>query len=391
MCIPSEWIAVSKLTRLCSIHKRTFPFDDKCPNSDTHPLIAHGKVESKKDTSISEQGVEQGVTLTNKANPDKLYNAELSKDVLTASKVSHAFRFVVSIPFCDRWNDRRNICESKGLNVQLKRGIGRVYMCQFQGFKIWLGDTSITIYFPNWKKYFVEQARFGFNYALEDLKVFLNSLGEFLGCDLSWDGIYRFKTSGQHHALIHNALAKMYNRNKEKLNVYDKNGELWLVIDNSRRESIRMDDIETIGKTSDRNMDDVVDPFFNDLKDNPCDLPSVQSKKINYIVDVLNKYAVQMDKHLEVEQSTLDAQKLNNVVQSETLSTLKAIQDSIRPHDFKDLSSKNVENPQESNLNVENPSFYLRTISKYDSDDEVKLKKDLNKKDRIKRIKEDWW
>ncbi len=61
----------------------------------------------------------------------------------------------------------------------------------------------------------------------------------------------------------------MYNRNKEKLNVYDKNGELWLVIDNSRRESIRMDDIETIGKTSDRNMDDVVDPFFNDLKDKP--------------------------------------------------------------------------------------------------------------------------
>ena len=215
----------------------------------------------------SEQGVEQGVGITNKAIPSKTYDSKLSTDVLTASKVSHAFRFVVNINPCEKWKNRRMICESKGLNVQLKGGIGQVFMTSFKGFKIWLGDKSITIYFPEWKKYYVEEARFGFNYALEDLKIYLNDLSLFLDMDLSWEGIYKFKVTGQHHALIHNSLAKMYNHNKEKLNVYDKNGELWLVIDNSRRESIRMNDIETIGKTSDRNMDNVVDPFFNQLKE----------------------------------------------------------------------------------------------------------------------------
>jgi len=283
------------------------------PNA--NPNCSSGVFKNSKKEMRSEQGVEQGVGITNKENYNLKYDSKLSTDVLTASIVSHAFRFVININPTSEWNNRRYICESKGLNVQLKGGIGKVYMTIFKGFKIWLADKSITIYFPEWKKYYVEEARFGFNYALEDLKVYLNSLSEFLNIDLSWDGIYRFKTSGQHHALIHNSLAKMYNRNKEKLNVYDKNGELWLVIDNSRRESIRMDDVETVGKTSDVNMDDVVDPFFNQLKDTnlmPNDILNMfklNSEQINVLIKDREYYADNLKSHVEAIQSLSEGVK----------------------------------------------------------------------------------
>lgn len=320
-CSQSDWKSLSKQSNYCTIHKCLFRSIDPCPlklkvelspnemmvstDDARNPNVSNGTMENKKSSLVSEQGVEQGVTLTNKENPNLKYDKSLSDDVLSASKVSHAFRFVVQVPSSDVWKKRKSICESKGLNVQLKAGIGNVYMCQFQGFKIWLSDKSITIYFPNWKKYYVEQARFGFNYALEDLKCFLNDLGSFIGTDLSFEGIYKFKTSGQHHALIHNSLAKMYNRNKEKLNVYDKNGELWLVIDNSRRESIRMDDIETIGKTSDRNMDDVVDPFFNQLKETnlmPKDILNMfklNNEQMNVLIKDREYYAENLKSHVQ--------------------------------------------------------------------------------------------
>ena len=357
----------------CREHNVSFNEGSKCPNCssemkvnnspnetkvfkhnlehESNPNISFGDGSFKKDKSISEQGFEQGVTITNKANPDKIYNINLSKDVLSASVVSHAFRFVINIPESPEWKNRRQICELKGLMVQRKGGIGNVYMTIFKGFKIWLADRSITIYFPNWKKYYVEQARFGFNYALEDLKCFLNDLGSFIGTDLSFDGIYKFKTSGQHHALIYNSLAKMYNRNKEKLNVYDKNGELWLVIDNSRRESIRMDDLETEGKTSHKDMDDVVQPFFNDLRDNESYKPSEVKLKVDEHDDKINKFLNVLDKFNEkiewLNVNLVSHEKaLNginkgiegeNEVKRETLNVLKSMNEHFKREERKDI------------------------------------------------------
>ena len=173
-CNIDDWMNVSSSKKkiMCKVHGTIFDISERCPSR-------NGKSPSEMNIK-PEQVVEQGVGITNKANPLKRYDVNLSKDVLAASKVSHAFRFVVNIPIIDSWKDRRMICESKGLNVQLKAGIGTVYMTIFKGFKIWLGDKSITIYFPDWEKYYVEEARFGFNYALEDLKVYLNDLSAFL-------------------------------------------------------------------------------------------------------------------------------------------------------------------------------------------------------------------
>lgn len=367
-CNINDWMNVSSCNSkiICKVHGTIFNISERCPSR-------NGESPSEM-ISKHEQGIEQGVTITNKATFDKL-----SSSVLEASKVSHAFRFVITLQNPINWSNRRATLESKGLNVQLKGGIGRVFMTVFKGFKIWLADKSITIYFPNWKKYYVDEARFGYNFALNDLKEFLDELGKFMDCSFLIDGSYRFKVSGQHHALIYNSLAKMYNRNKEKLNIYDSKGELWLLIDNSRRESIRMDDIETVNKsTAVKDMDDVVAPFFNQLRESGLTVNDIlkgfdeNNKQIHNLIKDREYYAENLKSHVEAIQTL--SKSVNELKEQVLLN--KRQDSSTIPTILNDVSSSLV---------------VPFTISKYDSNEQIVLKKSLNKAERVKRLKNDWW
>ena len=360
-CNIDDWMTVSssKSKVMCKVHGTIFNISERCPSR-------NGKSPVEMNVKV-EQGLEQGLTNTNKANFDKL-----SSSVLEASKVSHAFRFVVTIQNPLNWSDRRKTLELKGLNVELKGGIGRVYKTVFKGFKIWLADKSITIYFPNWKKYYVDEARFGYNFALADLKDYLDELGKFMDCSFLIDGSYRFKCSGQHHALIYNSLAKMFNRNKEKLNVYDSKGELWLLIDNSRRESIRMDDIESVNKsTAVKDMDDVVAPFFNQLRESGLTVNDIlngfneNNEQIKALVKDREYYAENLKSHVEaikVLSSSVNELK-EQVIKNSTVPSKQEVSDEVSP-------------------NIPCPIPSLKTISKYD----------VERKEKIKRfIKEYGW
>lgn len=245
--------------KYCRVHNITF--NDSCSKCNPHSLIAHGESTKRFVKSRFEQGAEQGVTLSNKET-----QRVSSVDFLSSAVRSHAFRFVISLDNPPNWKDRRKILESKGFKVEKKGGIGNVLMVCFNGFKCWLADKSIIVYFPSWKQYFVDEARFGFNFALADLRDLLDDLAQ--SCDSSFviDGSYRFKCSGHHHALIHNALARMFNRKKERLQVFDKNGVLWLLVDDSHPDGLRLSELETVRK-DESNIDDndLVKEDYNDL------------------------------------------------------------------------------------------------------------------------------
>jgi len=238
-----------------------------------------------------EQGIEQGVTSVTRRS----------------DKHSHAFRFVVLLPKdLNGWGSRDDVLRSKDFRADRKGGIGRIFMSDCFGFKCWFADKSITIYFPSWKRYFVDEARFGYNLALDDLRVLLNKLESVFGVSFVDDGKYVFKVAGQHHGLVHNSLAKMYNRNNEKLQVYDKDNEFWLLVDNSHPEGFGLNECEAINpRSAVRDMDDVVAPFFNDLRDNNPELPSVQSSKINAIQDDLRGLSGTL-RHLDESIGWLD-------------------------------------------------------------------------------------
>lgn len=259
VCVDS-WRRISRFTSVCKVHNVSFPCDERCPFSNSPPLVADGKAVLKKDSVFFEQGVEQGVTTIDK----KKMSPNIDKSIFDSLVRSHAFRFVVSLGSKGDWE---KILKNNGFGAVRKAGIGNVWMSSCFGFKCWFSDRSLTVYFPKIKEYFVDEARFGFNFALADLKSLLEKLEDKLSFSFKIENEYRFKVSGQHHALIHNSLAKMYNRDKEKLNVVDKFGELWLIIDNSSSEGFKLNELETIHKDTAIEDNDLVRQDFNELRD----------------------------------------------------------------------------------------------------------------------------
>ncbi len=75
----------------------------------------------------------------------------------------------------------------------------------------------------------------------------------------------------QEYAEINNELATKCNADKDKIRAYTTDeGKLWFLIDNS----FNLNEAETVGGTAKQDMEDTVQPFFNDLRDHPLPLPS---------------------------------------------------------------------------------------------------------------------
>lgn len=338
-------------------------FKDKCSKCNPHPLISNGNARMFRVGVGFEQGVEQGVTSFTRKG----------------SVHSHAFRFVVLLPSgLKGWGSRDSILKSKGFTVVRKAGVGKVFMSNCFGFKCWFADKSITIYFPSWKRYFVDEARFGYNFAISDLKDLLVRLESVFGVSFVQDGKYVFKVAGQHHGLINNSLARFYTRSKKKLEVYDKGGELWLLVDNSNPEGFGLNELESVhSQTAIRDSDKIIASFFNDLRDNPSYLPSVSKNIIDTILGVQERYAIHIEKHLKVQDKTLDT--LNQMESAlrdirNFFSQEKNHHVCFNRHNISDDSSENVKERELSpDSLIVSPSPL--TISKFDDDRSIRLKR----------------
>jgi DNA-binding CsgD family transcriptional regulator len=85
------------------------------------------------------------------------------------------------------------------------------------------------------------------------------------------------------YAQVNNELAKQCNINQEKIKVYAKeDGKLWFLIDNS----FKLHEAETVhAETAERDMQEVITPFFNDLRRNPVTMSEIMDA-INSLVQV---------------------------------------------------------------------------------------------------------
>ena len=257
----------------CPIHKQKFWMSKKarCKYYTPTPQIFSDGTGQNKSKHIIQHAKKQACGSVNMpSNPTSIDNStpKWVDDVneTTGDIRSHAFTFKVTVDNPKNWSIRQKILESEGFKVLPKGGVARTDMIFFHGFKIWLSKNKITVYFPDYKHYWVDSARTGENYAINDLITLLHELELTLSSDFRINKEYRFKVSRQHHALVQNDLAKMYNRKHQKLEVFNNRGELWLIIDNSDVHNIRMNDLETVHKKdAPKDMDGVVKPFFEQL------------------------------------------------------------------------------------------------------------------------------
>lgn len=176
---------------------------------------------------------------------------------------SHGFVFTLKLPNIQNWNYRETYLIKHKIPYKNIGIHNNTQSITFRSCKIWLCSKTIVIYFPKDKSYFDINAENGKNYAIYNLESILKGLEIHLNVDLKIKHKYEFKVSRQHYANINNSLAMQYNKNGRKLNIYNKGG-LWFIIDNS----FNLNEAETIDpNTADKDMDKVVMPFFNDLKD----------------------------------------------------------------------------------------------------------------------------
>ena len=76
-------------------------------------------------------------------------------------------------------------------------------------------------------------------------------------------GFSNFSVCRQHYSLVKNAIAKDYLNRKDKLHVWDKDGKLWLLIDNS----FNLEELENVHTKTSKDDNKIVQDDFNSLKE----------------------------------------------------------------------------------------------------------------------------
>jgi hypothetical protein len=239
-----------------------------------------------------------------KTTPRVATNAYL-KEVKEDSVRGHGLQFVLKLPRELRnWDRREELFIKQGIDFKplfigsFKAG----QKLEFKGRKVWILDKSIVIYEKS--SYLAETAEKAKSYAIYEFKALVKALEGLLGADFSRGGNYTFKVTRQHYALVKNALAKQYDKEGKKLEVYTDRG-LWFIIDNS----FNLHEAETLHpQTADTDNKKVQD-FFNGIKKYEGFTPE-------FLVNTIGQNAVNMDnyaKHLQAHVESV--QKLGTAVE----------------------------------------------------------------------------
>lgn len=302
----------------CSRHKIFFPNGEncqKCMNEDLPGYIKSRFVNNSKKNNTKKSHSNHGENhACGSSNIDPKYTSIqngspdwIGEAVKSIGDIrSHAFIFRISLSNPRNWADRKKILEQAGYKVSAKGGVVPVDILVFKEHQIWLSKNKITLYFPDWKQYWVDMARTGYNYAIYDFYKILHELERVLDSDFRIGSKYNFKVSRQHHAMVQSSLAKQYNREHKKLEVYNHKGELWLLIDNSDIYNIHMNDLETVHKKdAHKDMDEIVVPFFNQLKETKL-MPNIILQSQAKTNDQINSLTKHIDSLHEILKKTLE-------------------------------------------------------------------------------------
>jgi hypothetical protein len=178
----------------------------------------------------------------------------------------HNYQFKICIPEIQNWRNLGKYLTSRQLPYT-KKGTGRGFISINMGEDIvWFCKDSIIIYFNKNKSYIGQSAQDCQTHAIDHAKTILISIENILGISLKKNKSYDLRITRQHHAQIKNELAQEVNRTDQKLQIKGEDQKTWLLVDNS----FKLDELEAVhSERSQPDMDQVITPFFNLLRQNP--------------------------------------------------------------------------------------------------------------------------
>lgn len=202
------------------------------------------------------QGVPESV------NPLRLHGEEFRVEIISSSEKYHRTRMRASSVLID------------GNRVVLYRDVIMIFSYQsFYGADVDACDREASYY---WLRFF-------------------RRLESLYGLLLLKDRRENIKRVKAHYGETGNELADELRRKKQKLRVFGTlDGKEWLLFDDSSPDGLGLNEAETThsstpkdGREAREDMQEVVQPFFNDLRDRRPPLPSEQAKSLGELRDLL--------------------------------------------------------------------------------------------------------
>lgn len=139
----------------------------------------------------------------------------------------HAFMFHLKLGSIRNWNNRRKYFDRIKLKYEkLKHGEKII----IKGRIVHLFSKSVIIY--DRESYVSELARETKSLAVYNFLSIITNLENKIKVSFKYRKKYQFRVTREHYALMKNCLAKQFNKEGKKLEVYNGKG-LWLLIDNS--------------------------------------------------------------------------------------------------------------------------------------------------------------
>ncbi len=158
--------------------------------------------------------------------------------------------------------------------------LNKTNLLYIDGNPIRLYTNSIEVYIT--KSFYADNANKATSKSMQYITRLLNKVENDLKVIIVKPRHQNIKLVNQHYAEINNELAEEMEKKGQKIRVYtNDDGKLWFTIDNS----FNFHEAETQHpKTAKQDMQDTVQPFFNDLRDN-------KPPKLSEMYDLLTKQA----------------------------------------------------------------------------------------------------
>ncbi len=215
----------------------------------------------------------------------------------------HGITMTLKVPKLLWWSERRAVLDKKKILWKPIPQGERIRVDELE--KVWLcNNGSVVFYTGSGERgtgisFFAEDAVgaawSAMNFMINKVKRLERMLGLPMGAlraGLTIEGTkgYKLTFSRQHYALIENALAKQYDKEKKKLYIFGHDGKLWLVIDNSWN----LHEMETVNAKSAVPDNILMDRWGNELRDTQL-TPKVTLDLINQTNERLAESARQIE------------------------------------------------------------------------------------------------
>ncbi len=261
----------------------------------TIPKVAQRrKVTTRAIYKIRTNLIKKGaLTTTNK----KVHNFQCGNEPFGSGIRSHGFEWNIKI----LWKDHRYSNILKKNNSMF-----------IAGHTVRLYSSSIEIYGNDSGSFFGEDVHHAQAKAFNYWNSFFIRLEHTLKVDLIKPHKFNVKLVKNHFASINNGLAKECGDNSDRIKVYaPEDGKLWFLIDNS----FNLHEAETVKTdTASVDMQKVVAPFFNDIRDHFLSTGEVLT--LSSFLKVQAMFAENIVGHVSaINNISLQVEKLSSVIQ----------------------------------------------------------------------------